>query len=123
MYAIRSYYEIDNKMRYSMKSSNWNTTAVAYPIAVDNLIFHAIAGTLGHFGTYSFNDLKTGASLGKVLQAPNIIDGHFAGFNFTMLESNFPGEGIQANSLLMNPVVYLENEMDEFIDQMSYNFV
>ncbi len=112
-------WKIDNKMRYSMKSSNWNTTAVAYPIAVDNLIFHAIAGTLGHFGTYSFNDLKTGASLGKVLQAPNIIDGHFAGFNFTMLESNFPGEGIQANSLLMNPVVYLENEMDEFIDQMT----
>ncbi|RKD90625.1 TonB-dependent receptor domain-containing protein [Mangrovibacterium diazotrophicum] len=112
-------WKIDNKMRYSMKSSVWNTTAVAYPIAVDNLIFHAIAGTLGHFGTYTFNDLKTGNLLGKVLQSPNIIDGNFAGFNFTMLDSNFPGESIQANSLLMNPVVYLENEMDEYIDQLT----
>jgi len=114
-------WKIDNKMRYSMKSSIWNTTAVAYPIAVDNLIFHAIAGTLGHFGTYSFNDFNTGASLGKVLQSPNIIDGHFAGFNFTMLESNFPGESIQANSLLMNPIVYVENKMDEFIDQLIFS--
>ncbi len=110
-------WKIDNKMRYSIKSSTWNTTAVAYPIAVDNLIFHALAGTLGHFGTYSFNDLKTGELLGKVVQSPNIIDGNFAGFNFDVIESNFPGSGVQENSLLMNPIVYMENEMNEFVDQ------
>lgn len=108
---------IDNKMRYSVKSSLWNTTAVAYPFATDGLVFYAIAGTLGQFGTYSFNDLASGTQIGSVTQAPNIIDGHFAGFNFIVNKSNFPGAAIQKNSLLFNPLMFAENKMKEFIDQ------
>ena len=108
---------IDNKMRYSDKSSRWNTTAVAYPFATDGLVFYAIAGTLGQFGTYSFNDLASGTQIGSVTQAPNIIDGHFAGFNFIVNKSNFPGVAIQKNSLLFNPLMFAENKMKEFIDQ------
>ena len=108
---------IDNKMRYSAKSSLWNTTAVAYPFATDGLVFYAIAGTLGQFGTYSFNDLASGTQIGSVTQAPNIIDGHFAGFNFIVNKSNFPGAAIQKNSLLFNPLMFAENKMKEFIDQ------
>jgi outer membrane receptor protein involved in Fe transport len=108
---------INNKMRYSAKSSLWNTTAVAYPFATDGLVFYAIAGTLGQFGTYSFNDLASGTQIGSVTQAPNIIDGHFAGFNFIVNKSNFPGAAIQKNSLLFNPLMFAENKMKEFIDQ------
>lgn len=110
---------IDNKIRYSDKSSVWNTTAVAYPFATDGLVFYAVAGLLGNFGTYTYKDHATGTQIGSITQAPNIINGQFAGFNFINNGSNFPGASIQANSLLFNPLFYTDNRMKEFIDQFS----
>ncbi|WP_304236856.1 TonB-dependent receptor [Jiulongibacter sediminis] len=111
---------IDNKARFSAKNSTWNTTAVAYPFAVDGLIWYAVSGNLGRFGTYSFNDLGSGSNLLNVLQAPNIINGNFAGFNFiSMGGSGLPGSSIQPNSVLFNPLFYQNNGMNEFLDQLQ----
>ncbi|MEA5460823.1 TonB-dependent receptor [Arcicella sp. LKC2W] len=109
----------DNKMRYSDKTSLWNTTAVAYPFAVDNIVWYAIAGQIGQFGNYSFKDLSTGTELANITQAPNIINGQFAGFNFTVNKSNLPGASVQKNSVLFNPLFYQNNNMKEFIEQFS----
>lgn len=110
---------IENKARYSDKSSVWNTTAVAYPFAADGLVFYAIPGLLGQFGTYSYKDLASGTQFGSITQAPNIINGNFAGFNFIDNGSNFPGASIQKNSLYFNPLFYSDNRMKEFIDQFT----
>lgn len=110
---------IDNKIRYSSKHATWNTTAVAYPFAADGLVFYAIPGLLGQFGTYNFLDQSTGTQFGKILQAPNIINGNFAGFNFIDQGSNFPGAAIQKNSLFFNPCFFMENNMKELIDQFT----
>ncbi len=110
---------IDNKAKYSSKHATWNTTAVAYPFATDGLVFYAIPGLLGKFGTYTFKDLSTGTQIGSITQAPNIINGNFAGFNFIDNGSNFPGGSIQKNSLYFNPLFYMENDMKEFIDQFT----
>lgn len=110
---------IDNKMKYSDKSSVWNTTGVVYPTALDNIIFYAILGQIAQFGTYKFNDLATGKNLATVMQLPNMINGQFAGFNFPVLNSSLPGESIQKNSLYFNPLFYTSNKMGEFIDQLT----
>ena len=110
---------IDNKMKYSDKSSVWNTTGVVYPTALDNIIFYAVLEQIAQFGTYKFNDLATGKNLATVMQLPNLINGQFAGFNFPVLNSSLPGESIQKNSLYFNPLFYTSNKMGEFIDQLT----
>lgn len=117
-YDLGSGWSIDNKMRYSDKASVWNTTAVAYPFDVSGLVWYAIAGQLGQFGTYSFNDLSSGTNLATIVQSPNIIDGMFAGFNFDVVNDNLPGASAQPTSLLFNPLFYQDNQMNEFIDQL-----
>lgn len=113
-------FSIDNKIRYSMKNSTWNTTAIAYPFAVDGIIWYALTNTIAKFGTYSFNDLASGKNLFNIMQAPNIINGNFAGFNFIpMGGSGLPGASVQPNSVLFNPLFYQNNGMNELIDQFT----
>jgi iron complex outermembrane receptor protein len=112
-------WKLDNKIRFSDKSAIWNTTAVVYPFATDGLVFYAVSGNLFNFGTYSFNDHATGTQIGSVTSSPNIIGGNFAGFNYTVNNSNFPGASIQPNSLYFNPIFYQNNKMKEIIDQFT----
>lgn len=112
---------VTNNLRYSDKRAVWNTTAVVYPFATDNLVFYALTGTLGRFGTYQYNEHGTGKALGTVVQSPNIVNGQFAGFNFDVTNSNFPGREVQANSLYFNPLFYNNNHMTEVIDQLTFN--
>lgn len=103
------------KMKYDS-----NSPAVVTPFATDNLLFYAIGHTLGKFGTYSFTDRVTGQLLGTVTQSPNIINGNFAGFNFTPgANNNFPGSNVQANSLFFLPLFYSENKTNEYIQNFS----
>lgn len=110
---------VDNKIRYSAKNSTWNTTAVAYPFAVDGIIWYALTNTIARFGNYSIKDLASGTELSNVTQAPNIINGNFAGFNFNVNKGNLPGAAIQKNSVLFNPLFYQNNNMNELIDQFT----
>lgn len=118
-HSIGDGWTIDNKLRYADKHADWNTTAVAYPFAVNGLVWYAIAGQLGQFGNYSFKDLASGTELANVTQAPNIINGNFAGFNFITNKDNLPGASAQKTSLLFNPLFFQEQHMKEFIDQFT----
>ncbi|MBL7816476.1 MAG: TonB-dependent receptor [Saprospiraceae bacterium] len=109
----------DNKMRYSGKSAIWNTTAIAYPFDVSNLIWYAINGQLGSFGNYSFKDAASGTELANISQLPNIINGQFAGFNFIKNKDNLPGASAQPTSVLFNPLLFADNNMKEFINQAT----
>ncbi|MES2519247.1 MAG: TonB-dependent receptor [Bacteroidota bacterium] len=110
---------VENKIRYSDKSSVWNTTGIVFPFALDNLIYYYIIGQLGQFGTYKFNDLSSGKNLATVMQTPNIVNGQFAGFNFPVINSSLPGESAQKNSLLFNPLLFQENGMKELVNQFT----
>ncbi|MCU7549727.1 TonB-dependent receptor [Chitinophagaceae bacterium LB-8] len=108
-----------NNFRYSNKESNWNTTAVVYPMSMDNPVTYAVLGLLGRFGTYSFRNATTGQEYGSVMQKPNIINGQFAGFNFNVLNSNFPGKEISPNSFFFQPLAFSRNQVKEVLDQFS----
>ncbi len=113
-------WSLNNNARYSDKSTVWNTTAVVYPFALDTPVFYFFNRLLGNFGNYSFRDNATGELLGNISQLPQFDqNGNFAGFNFVVNESNFPGSEVSPNSLLFNPLQFTENKMKEFINQFS----
>ncbi len=110
---------LDNKVRYSYKTSYWNTTSIPYPFAIDNVTFYGVNSLAGKLGTYSFRDLATGTELANVTQGINFVNGAPAGLKFTVNSSNLPGEQIQKNSLLFNPLIVFDNRVKETIDQLT----
>lgn len=113
-------FTIKNDARFSSKNVSSNIPAVVTPFATDGLLFYAIPHLLGKFSTYTFTDKVTNQVLGTVTQAPNIINGNFAGFKFIPgANNNFPGANVQKNSLFFLPLFYSTNERTEFADQFS----
>ena len=113
-------FKLKNDFRLQKMKYDSNSPAVVTPFATDNLLFYAIGHTLGKFGTYTFTDRVNGQVLGTVTQSPNIINGNFAGFNFTPgPNNNFPGSNVQANSLFFLPLFYTERKTNEFMDNFS----
>ncbi len=115
-------FTLTNNFRFSVKESTSNVPTVVTPISTTSLLFYALPGLLGRFGTYSFKDHNTGQTLGTVTQSPNIINGQFAGFNFTPgANNNFPGSNVQPNSLFFLPVFYNNTHIREFLDRFAIN--
>jgi outer membrane receptor protein involved in Fe transport len=106
-----------NDARFQAMNVAQNIPAVVTPFATDGLIFYALPHLLTRFGTYTFKDRTTGQTLGTITQAPNIINGNFAGFNFIPgANNNFPGANVQKNSLFFLPLFYSANDRTEFMD-------
>lgn len=109
---LDSSWTFNNAVRFSAKNANWNTTAIVYPVALNDLVTYAILGTLGRPGTYTFTNARTGAQLGTV--------NSFSGYDFTVTNSNFPGSAVSANSLFFEPLFYVKNKSNELLDQFSF---
>lgn len=98
-----------NAARYSIKSTNWNTNAIVYPLAMEDLVTYAILGYLGTPGNYSFRNVQTGQELLNVMS--------FSGYDFTATSSILPGQQVSKNSLFFEPQLYMDNNMKEFMNQ------
>lgn len=108
---LGSGWTFNNAMRYSDKQAFWNTNAVVYPVAMDDLVTYAILGLLGAPGTYSFKSMGTGKELLNVTS--------FSGFDFNVNHSELPGSEVSKNSLFFEPVFYVDNKVKELLDQFS----
>ncbi|WP_158638405.1 TonB-dependent receptor [Panacibacter ginsenosidivorans] len=104
-------FTFNNAMRYSDKAAVWNTNAVVYPVAMDDLVTYAILGLLGTPGTYSIKSMSTGKELANITS--------FSGFDFNVNHSELPGSDVSANSLFFEPVFYVDNKVKELLDQFS----
>lgn len=119
---LGSGFTITNNFRYSNQANTNNTPSVVTPISTTSLLFYAIPHLLGNFGTYTFTDKVTGQVLGTVTQSPNIINGQFAGFNFTPgANNNFPGANVQPNSLFFLPMFYQDTKIQNILDRFAIN--
>ncbi len=107
---LGSGWKFENKLRYSDKRSEWNTTALVFPFATDNLIFYYLNNLLFNPGVYSFKDHTTGNQIASIT--------NFYG-NITVNSSNFPGTAIQPNSLFLNPLFFKDNKVKEFVNQFT----
>lgn len=113
-----------NDGKYSAKNVTGSVPAVVTPFATDGIVFYGLPNLLqtGHLGTYTFTDKVNGQTLGTIGVYPNIIDGHFAGFNFVPgANNNFPGSNIQKNSLFFLPLFYQDISINEVLDQFSFS--
>jgi iron complex outermembrane receptor protein len=111
---------LTNNFRYSNQATTQNTPTVVTPISTTGLLFYAIPHLLGKFGTYTFTDQSNGQVLGTVTQSPNIINGMFAGFNFTPgANNNFPGANVQPNSLFFLPMFYQDTKVQNVLNRLA----
>lgn len=101
----------NNAMRYSDKRALWNTNAVVYPVAMDDLVTYAILGLLGAPGTYSIRSQSTGTELASITS--------YSGYDFNVNHSELPGSEVSKNSLFFEPVFFVDNKVKEFLDQFS----
>ena len=101
----------NNAMRYSDKSAFWNTNAIVYPVAMNDLVSYAILGVLGKPGTFSLRGLTSGKELLNVTS--------FSGYDFNVNSSSLLGNAVAPNSLFFEPLLYQTNDVKEFLDQFS----
>ncbi|WP_343671235.1 TonB-dependent receptor [Chitinophaga sp.] len=101
----------NNAMRYSDKSTTWNTNGSVYPIELTDLAIYTRMNTVGQPGTYHIRDLKDGRELATVATA----NGH----DFTVTQSQLPGSQVSPNSLFYEPLLFISNKTKEFLDQFS----
>ena len=109
-------WSVDNKIRFSDKTSYWNSTQVPFPIAVDGVTFYGLNGWVPKFGDYSFSDALTGQELLVVNQGVSQ-----SGLKFSTVRGALPGGEIQKNSLIFNPLVIFDNRVKEVVEQFTLN--
>jgi iron complex outermembrane receptor protein len=113
-------WSFQNNIKYSNKSRDWNAGLLLGPVELNSLYTYAVAGALGNFGNYTFTDATTGKPLATYSQLPNIVNGQFAGFNFTKTSTaDLPGTAALPNSLLLSPLQTNHIKIQEVIDQVS----
>ncbi|WP_436489905.1 TonB-dependent receptor [Chitinophaga sp. ARDCPP14] len=100
-----------NAMRYSDKSTIWNTNGSVYPIQLTDQAIYTRMNTIGQPGTYHIRDLKNGRDLATV----ETLDGR----KFTVTQSNLPGGEVVPNSLFYEPLLFVSNKAKEYLDQFS----
>ncbi|WP_343672412.1 TonB-dependent receptor [Chitinophaga sp.] len=104
---------INNNIKYSNKSTNWNTGAIITTVGIESVYPYLFANTLGRNGTYTFTDLTTGSQIAKVIADNG---------TYTLTGSNaIPGQDVQANSLMLQGLYLNRNKVNEVFDQFSIN--
>ncbi len=103
----------NNAMRYSDKRAFWNTNAVVYPVAMDDLVTYAILGLLGQPGNYSIKSMSTGKELMNVTS--------FSGYDFNVNHSELPGSKVAPNSLFFEPLFYNDNKSKGIPGSIFFN--
>jgi iron complex outermembrane recepter protein len=102
---------LTNSTRYSDANAKWNANGIVYPLDMGSLLTYALLGQLGVPGTYSFRNANTGQQLLTVQS--------FSGFDFNVTQNALPGNTVAPNSLFFEPLFYTDNNVKEFLDQLS----
>lgn len=112
-HSLGNGWTINNNMKYSNKTMDWNSGAIISPVSVSGFFPYVFSGTMGKPGTYTFKDLVSGQTLATVSSV--------SGFDHTVSSSSLPGQNIQANSVLLQGLIYYQDRVNEFMDQFSIN--
>jgi iron complex outermembrane recepter protein len=113
---------ISNNIKYSSKSSEWNTVMPLGVMSADGFLFYYLAGALGRVGTYTFTDLTTGKPALTVRQDYNVnAQGQVTGVKFTTVENKLPNNQVQSAPLLLQLGNALHSQVRELMDQFVAN--
>jgi outer membrane receptor protein involved in Fe transport len=104
-------WKINNNLKYAQKKHNWQSSALIFPLSLDNSTLYDLLGTEGKAGIYTFTKRVTG----EVLAQSQSVDGN----DFKVLNSNLPGAGVLPNGLLTEIGLVNFTNVDEWINQFS----
>jgi outer membrane receptor protein involved in Fe transport len=104
-------WKINNNLKYAQKKHNWQSSAVIFPLSLDNSTLYNLLGTEGKAGIYTFTSTTTG----KVLAQSQSVNGN----DYKVLNSNLPGAGILPHSLLTQIGFVNFTNVNEWINQFS----
>jgi iron complex outermembrane recepter protein len=104
-------WKINNNLKYAQKKHNWQSSALIFPLSLDNSTLYNLLGTEGIAGTYTFKNKTTG----EVLAQSQSLNGN----DYKVLNSRLPGTGILPNGLLSEFGFINFTKVDEWINQFS----
>lgn len=113
-------WSLSNNIKYAEKDLSWNSVLPLGILSANDLLTYYFMGSLGRFGTYQFNDLKTGQPVLTTMQLPKLgPNNEFLGFDFPVLSGQLPNSIIQPYPILIQMARSNENNLKEVINQFS----
>jgi iron complex outermembrane recepter protein len=104
--------QVQNRMRYNVNKTDWQTGAVIFPLPLDDFFVGALGGSIGIPGTITYRDISTG-SIAAVVQS-------FSGFDRNVITNNLPNQGVLANGILTQVAFAQNYKTTEFQDQLTF---
>ncbi len=103
---------VQNRARYSVNKTNWNTGAVIFGLPLDDFFVGALGGSIGIPGTITYRNAKTN-SVAAVVRS-------FSGFDRNVLVNNLPNQSVLGNGILTQVALTQKYNTTEFQDQLSF---
>ncbi|MEY2926502.1 MAG: hypothetical protein RL367_979, partial [Pseudomonadota bacterium] len=103
---------VQNRARYSVNKTDWNTGAVIFALPLDDFFVGALTGAIGIPGTITYKNANTGAVAAVVKS--------FSGFDRNVLVNNLPNQAALANGILTQVALTQKYKTTEFQDQLSF---
>jgi iron complex outermembrane receptor protein len=103
-----------NSGKFSRKNIDWNSTAQAYPLGLDNSNLHDLFGTRGIYGTYTFTRPGSNEPIATLVTRPA---GSAAGPAFEVTSNNLPGQDVLKNGVVTQLGLIQQFEVSEVMDQ------
>jgi iron complex outermembrane recepter protein len=103
---------VQNRARYSVNKTNWNTGAVIFGLPLDDFFVGALGGSIGIPGTITYRNASDN-SIAAVVQS-------FSGFDRNVLVNNLPNQDVLANGILTQVAFTQKYKTTGFQDQLSF---
>ena len=106
-------WRLNNKLKYSAKSLNWQTAIGGQPLSLDNFITYFISGDAFPIGNVSFSDVASGQQLATVNN-----QGAFAVFQGLPPSFNYVNGSLPNDAILGSGTWYKDDELNELMNQL-----
>jgi iron complex outermembrane recepter protein len=109
-----------NNAKYADNSTDWNTGAVIFPVALDDWFNYILLNAVAP-GTFTFKNHQSGAVLATVNSVfnPALLAFGLPPFDHIVTSNNLPNQSVLANGVLTQAALLSHNKSKEFMDQMS----
>jgi len=111
---------LTNNAKYVDNSTDWNTGAVIFPVALDDWFNYILLNAVAP-GTFTFKNHQTGAVLATVDSVfnPALLAFGLPPFDHFVTSNNLPNQQVLANGVLTQAALLSHNKAKEVMDQFS----
>ncbi len=103
---------VQNRMRYSNHSANWNTGAVIFAVPLNDFLTQILTGSFGIPGTITYRNAADNSIAAQVVS--------FSGFDHTVTVNNLPNQAVQAGGVFTQAALNQKFRTRNFQDQLTF---